>query len=78
MVISFALHDKKFCSLARNKHGMSVGLARVLHGVCAKREEWNARLCNRSAKCITGMSVTSVERINDSNKIFLSQVSLLK
>ena len=28
-VISFALHDKKFCSLARNKRGMSVGLARV-------------------------------------------------
>ena len=29
-VISFALHDKKFCSLARNKREMSVGLAWVL------------------------------------------------
>ena len=27
-VISFALHDKKFCSLVRNKRGMSVGFAR--------------------------------------------------
>ena len=30
MAISFALHDKKFCLLAQNKHGMSVGLAWVL------------------------------------------------
>ena len=28
--ISFALHDKKFCSLARNKRGFSVGLAWVV------------------------------------------------
>ena len=28
MVISFVLHDKKFCSSARNKRGMSVGFAR--------------------------------------------------
>ena len=53
-----------------------MGLARVRRGFCAKREEWNARLRNLSAKLITGTSVTSVERINDSSKIFLSQVSL--
>ena len=70
MVISFALRDKKFCSLARNKCGFSVGLAWVLRGFCAEREEWNAGLCNRSAKRLTGASVTSVERINDNRKYF--------
>ena len=75
-VISFALHDKKFCYLARKKRGMSVGLARVYRGFCTTREEWNAWLRNRSTKRITGTSVTSLERINDSSKIFLSQVSL--
>ena len=52
-------------------------LAQVWHVVCANHEEWSVRLRKCSAKRIfTGASMTSMEGVNNSSKIFIPQVSL--